>query len=208
MARHIDPCQLGFWGPAPTRLGDPMPLVTPGADVRFYPGFMTGDEAAGLFARLRAIAPWRQDRRRMYERVLDVPRLSSWYGTQRPWPEPLREARDRIEAATGYRYDGVLLNLYRDGRDSVAWHRDDVDRFGQDEIIASLSLGATRRFLLRPRPGQPGEALAIDLPAGSLLLMGPGTQTNWEHCVPKTARPVGERLNLTFRRSAALAAAI
>jgi alkylated DNA repair dioxygenase AlkB len=158
----------------------------------------------------------------MYERVVDVPRLIAWYGPDAPWPDVLEGLRRQVEAATGYAFDKVLLNLYRDGRDSVAWHRDDVDRYGHDEIIASLSLGATRRFMFRPRPGQPGkgtrkgsepsgpfrgplgESLALDLPAGSLLLMGPGTQRHWEHCVPKTSREVGERINLTFRRTAGL----
>lgn len=200
MAHPLDPCQLGLWDPLPAAPSGPTRLAMPGAEVLYFPGLLTASEAAALFAALRPVAPFKQDRRQMYDRVVDVPRLSYWYGPEEPWPEALGAARAQVEAATGYAYDSVLLNLYRDGRDSVAWHRDDIDRFGQDEIIASLSLGATRRFMFRPRHG--GESLALDLPAGSLLLMGRGTQTHWEHCVPKTARPVGERLNLTFRRRA------
>lgn len=207
MARPLDPCQLSLWAPAPRALGDPVRLAMPGAEVWYHPAFLDAQAAQRLYEALRPIAPWKQDRRRMYDRLLDVPRLSAWYGPDdAPWPQPLADARSRIEEATGYAYDGVLFNLYRDGRDSVAWHSDDVDRFGQEEVIASLSLGATRRFLFRPRPGRAGEAIALDLPPGSLLLMGPGTQRHWEHCVPKTSRPVGERLNLTFRRSLALGA--
>lgn len=203
MARRIDPSQLGLWEPAPVSVRAPRPLAMPGAEVLYFPDFLTGPEAAAAFAALRPIAPWAQDRRLMYDRMVDVPRLSAWYGAEASWPDALEGLREQVEAATGYAFDRVLLNLYRDGRDSVAWHRDDVDRFGHDEIIASVSLGATRRFMFRPRPGRPGDSLALDLPSGSLLLMGPGTQRHWEHCVPKTSRPVGERINLTFRRAAA-----
>jgi alkylated DNA repair dioxygenase AlkB len=94
----------------------------------------------------------------------------------------------------------VLLNLYRDGRDSVAWHSDYEGRHGGRVVIASLTLGAVRRFMFRPKPGREGATLAFDLPAGSLLLMGDGCQEHWEHHVPKTARPVGPRINLTFRQ--------
>ena len=204
MARHIDPSQLGLWEPAPVSARAPRRLDMPNAEVLYYTDFLSGQESMTAFAALRPIAPWAQDRRLMYERMVDVPRLSAWYGADAAWPAALEALRRSIEAATGYAFDRVLLNLYRDGRDSVAWHRDDVDRFGHDEIIASLSLGATRRFMFRPRPGWPGERLALDLPSGSLLLMGPGTQRSWEHCVPKTSRMVGERINLTFRRTAGL----
>lgn len=204
MARHVDPSQLSLWEPPPASTRAPRRLEMPHAEVLYYTDFLPARDALNAFAAIRPIAPWAQDRRQMYERIVDVPRLIAWYGSEGPWPDVLEGLRGQVEAATGYAFDKVLLNLYRNGRDSVAWHRDDVDRYGHDEIIASLSLGATRRFMFRPRPGQPGECLALDLPAGSLLLMGPGTQRHWEHCVPKTSREVGERINLTFRRTAGL----
>jgi alkylated DNA repair dioxygenase AlkB len=207
MARPFDPSQLTLWEPPPVSVHAPRRLAMPNAEVLYYTDFLPAHDAAAAFAAIRPIAPWSQDRRQMYERVVDVPRLIAWYGAETPWPEVLAGLRRRVEAATGYAFDKVLLNLYRDGRDSVAWHRDDVDRYGHDEIIASLSLGATRRFMFRPRPGGTGDRLALDLPAGSLLLMGPGTQRHWEHCVPKTSRDVGERINLTFRRTAGLGGA-
>jgi alkylated DNA repair dioxygenase AlkB len=117
-----------------------------------------------------------------------------------PWPPLLLALRDRITAACGEPFDAVLLNLYRDGRDSVAWHSDYEGRQGGRVVIASLTLGAVRRFMFRPKPGREGATLAFDLPAGSLLLMGDGCQEHWEHHVPKTARPVGPRINLTFRQ--------
>lgn len=201
MARSLNPCQLSLWEAPPEREGLPRPLDTPGATVWFLPAFLPPAEAAIAFRQLHAVAPWQGHRRQMYEREVAVPRLSAWYdGASGPWPEVLASLRRRVEAATGQAFDGVLCNRYRDGQDSVAWHSDDLGRHGQEDLIASLSLGATRRFLLRPKPGRPGEAIALALPAGSLLLMGPGCQQHWEHCVPKTRRPVGERINLTFRR--------
>lgn len=204
MARLVDPSQLSLWEPPPAALQAPRRLEMPGAEVHYYADFLSTADARAAFAGIRPLAPWAQDRRMMYERLVDVPRLSAWYGTDAAWPDVLAALRRQVEMATGCAFDKVLLNLYRDGRDSVAWHRDDVDRYGHDEIIASVSLGATRRFMFRPRPGRPGESLALELPSGSLLLMGPGTQRNWEHCVPKTTRDVSERINLTFRRTAGL----
>lgn len=204
MARLLDPSQLSLWEPPPAALQAPRRLEMPSAEVQYYADFLSAADAKAAFVGIRPLAPWAQDRRRMYDRLVDVPRLSAWYGSEAAWPEVLQAMREQVESATGYAFDKVLLNLYRNGQDSVAWHRDDVDRYGHDEIIASVSLGATRRFMFRPRPGRAGESLALELPSGSLLLMGPGTQQHWEHCVPKTTREVGERINLTFRRTAGL----
>jgi alkylated DNA repair dioxygenase AlkB len=180
--------------------------------VHYSPTFLPQVEAQALFEALLETEPWHQSRRKMYDRELDVPRLQTWYGTNadplvkpdgtpaRTWPPLLAAVRERIEEVAGVRFDGVLLNLYRDGRDSVAWHSDYERRQDARAIIASLSLGATRRFMFRPKPGFPGQRMAFDLPAGSLLLMGQGTQQFWEHHVPKTSRLVGPRINLTFRQ--------
>jgi alkylated DNA repair dioxygenase AlkB len=107
--------------------------------------------------------------------------------------------KSRVEAASGAEFGAVRMILYRDGRDSLAWHADREAFDGLRPIVASLTLGATRRFLFRPKPGRPGDRLTLELPSGSLLVMAEGTQENWEHAVPKTTKPVGERINVTFR---------
>jgi alkylated DNA repair dioxygenase AlkB len=186
----------------------PLPL----ADLWLDPLFLAEGEAAALLGELSDSVEWEQRAIRLYGREVAQPRLTAWYGDAdasyaysglrwepRPWTATLAELRRRVEAACGCRFNSVLLNLYRDGRDSMGWHADDEPELGTAPIIASLSLGATRRFRLRPRAGVAAGALGLDLPAGSLLLMRPPTQQHWQHALPKTARPVGPRLNLTFR---------
>jgi alkylated DNA repair dioxygenase AlkB len=172
-----------------------------GAWVDVRPGWLTG--AAELFGRLVEDVPWRAERRQMYDRVVDVPRLLCFYAEGQPLPDPaLEEAR----AALNARYEGELgeplvtagLCLYRDGRDSVAWHGDTIGRGGtEDTIVAIVSLGAPRALLLRPRGG--GSALRYELGHGDLIVMGGSCQRTWEHAVPKTARPVGPRISVQFR---------
>lgn len=211
--RVYDPCQLGLFDAAPACLGGPMRLPMPEADVTFHPAFLSPAEARALFAELLATAPWRQGRRAMYGRDVDVPRMTAWYGDPNErydfddgpiapdaWTPTLAALRERIEAATGTRFNAVLLNRYRDGADSVAWHSDYEAMFGMRPVIPLISLGATRRFMFRPKPGREGEPLALELPPGSLLVMAGGTQQHWEHRVGKTAQAVGERISLTFRR--------
>lgn len=211
----FDPCQLGLWAPSPATPGAPVALDLPGADVVYAAAWLSDGDARALFALLREAAPWKQSRRLMYDRFVDVPRLQAGlYDPDRPrrkpgttpraaMPPALLAVRDRLEAEFDARFGWVLANLYRDGRDSVAMHSDDEDDLGPRPVIASLSLGATRRFLFRPKPGWPDGASArpvtLDLPSGSLLVMRGATQLHWDHGVPKVARPVGPRINLTFR---------
>ncbi len=139
----------------------------------------------------------------MYERVVDVPRLLAFYDAGDPLPHPaLTDARD----ALGRHYAGELgepfvtagLCLYRDGRDSVAWHGDRVGRArSRDTMVAILSLGTPRPLLLRPRGG--GASLGFHLGHGDLVVMGGSCQRTWDHCVPKTARAVGPRISVQFR---------
>jgi alkylated DNA repair dioxygenase AlkB len=154
---------------------------------------------------------WERHEFRIYGRTMPVPRLIALYGTvgyrysgieHAPCPLPPRVAviRDRVEAATGRRFNAVLLNLYRDGRDSVSWHRDADYEHGENGDIASVSFGAVRRFQLRDHAG--GIA-SLDLEPGSVLLMHAEALKRWWHCIPKTTRPVGPRVNLTFRDFAA-----
>ncbi|MEN5116591.1 alpha-ketoglutarate-dependent dioxygenase AlkB [Luteimonas sp. TWI662] len=188
----------------------------PGADLAFDPDWLPAAVADTLFAALQVGLPWTTHRLRIFGRQIDAPRLSCWIGDPgaayrysgvrfdpHPWPAALRAVRDRVSAAAGTAFDSVLANLYRDGRDAMGWHSDDEPELGPRPVIASLSLGATRRFLLKARdtpPGQPPARLALDLAHGSLLVMRGDTQARYRHALPRTARPVGPRINLTFRR--------
>ena len=195
-------------------------LDLPDADVRFAPAWLPPDQADALFAALRDDVRWEVHRLRMYGREIDSPRLSSWIGDAgtgyvysrvrfepNPWPPALAALRARVDAAAGVAMNSVLANLYRDGNDAMGWHADDEPELGPRPVIASLSLGAPRRFVLRRRPPRGARVRAadlerhdIELPHGSLLLMSGSTQANWHHALPRTAKPVGPRINLTFRR--------
>ncbi|MBO0870979.1 MAG: alpha-ketoglutarate-dependent dioxygenase AlkB [Micromonosporaceae bacterium] len=173
-----------------------------GAWVDLRRGWLRGADA--LFARLMEDVPWRAERRSMYDRVVDVPRLLSFYEEGESLPDPAleaaRRALDRHYAAElGEPFATAGLCLYRDGRDSVAWHGDTVGRGStQDTMVAILSLGSPRALLLRPRGGG-GGTLRHELGHGDLLVMGGSCQRTWEHAVPKTARPVGPRISIQYR---------
>jgi alkylated DNA repair dioxygenase AlkB len=173
-----------------------------GAWVDFRPGWLGG--ADEMFGRLAGTVPWRAERRHMYDRVVDVPRLVCFYGEGQPLPDPLLE---RTLAALNQRYAPELgeslrtagLCLYRDGRDSVAWHGDTIGRGStEDTIVAIVSLGSPRALLLRPRGGG-ATAIRRDLGHGDLLVMGGSCQRSWEHAVPKSARAAGPRISVQFR---------
>ncbi len=180
-----------------------------------HEAFLAPADADAAFATLLAETPWAQRSLRIAGRAVAEPRLTAWYGepgrryrysglTLDPLPFTpfLRGLKAAVEAVAQERFDSLLVNRYRDGRDSVGWHADNEPELGPDPLIASLSLGAVRRFVLKPRRGEGRHAL--DLGHGSLLVMGRGCQRDWLHAVPKTAVPVGPRLNLTFRRLAAV----
>ena len=156
-----------------------------------------------LFERLRAAVPWRAERRRMYDRVVDVPRLLRFYGEDTALPDPaLAEAMAalsaRYGAELGERFRTVGLCYYRDGRDSVAWHGDTIGRGADhDTMVAIISVGTPRSLLLRPRGG--GPTIRHDLGHGDLLVMGGSCQRTWEHAIPKSARPTGPRISIQFR---------
>jgi alkylated DNA repair dioxygenase AlkB len=169
-------------------------------------------DADRLFAELAGSIAWRQEVATIMGRRVPIPRLTAWHGeagyvysgiamTPAAWTPPLLELKECAEAHAGQAFNSVLLNLYRDGRDSVGWHADNERGLGRDPVIGSLSLGATRRFQLKHR--RSGERVAIDLEHASCLIMAGATQHHWLHQLPKTARPVGPRINLTFRRMAA-----
>ncbi|HEY6274815.1 MAG TPA: alpha-ketoglutarate-dependent dioxygenase AlkB [Streptosporangiaceae bacterium] len=172
-----------------------------GAWVDIRPGWLAG--ADDLFGRLLAAVPWRAERRQMYDRMVDVPRLLCFYGEGEPMPDPaLTAARADLDRhywpELGEPLSTAGLCLYRDGRDSVAWHGDTIGRGStEDTVVAIVSLGTPRALLLRPRAG--GPALRYDLGHGDLLVMGGSCQRTWEHAVPKTARATGPRISVQFR---------
>lgn len=172
-----------------------------GAWVDLRPGWMIGADA--LFLHLLQHVPWRAERRKMYDRVVDVPRLVKFYDEGEALPHP---ALDEAKAALDRHYADELgepfrtagLCLYRDGRDSVAWHGDRIGR-GQteDTMVAILSVGDPRALMLRPNGG--GHSLRFEQGHGDLIVMGGSCQRTWEHAVPKTAKPAGPRISVQFR---------
>jgi alkylated DNA repair dioxygenase AlkB len=187
------------------------PLELDGGEAIYHPAFFSPADSDRLSASLHETTVWRGETFKIYGREVPIPRLTAWHGDPgrtytyskiamepQPWTPPLLEIKASVEEAVGVRCNSVLLNLYRDGRDSVAWHSDDEPTLGADPVIASVSFGATRRFQLR-RTAQKDVRRELDLVHGSLLVMRGATQRLWQHQVPKTSRPVGPRINLTFR---------
>jgi len=181
---------------------------------RLWPEAFAPDEASALFEELRRGIGWQEEEIVIFGQRRKVPRLVAWHGDRganyvysgtahrpEPWTPALLGVRERVSSLTGAEFNAVLLNLYRDGRDGMGWHADDEPELGRNPVIASVSLGATRRFCLRHRRRRDLK-LDLPLPHGSLLCMSGTTQHCWVHALPKTARPVGERINLTWRKVA------
>lgn len=181
------------------------------AEVILYQDVFCLAESATLFQEFLQAIAWKQERIRVYGRVLESPRLTAWYGDAgkmysysgislipHAWTEALLLVKERVEALAQAPFNSVLLNLYRHERDSVSWHSDDEPELGQCPVIGSVSFGATRRFQLRHKHDR-GLRQTIDLPPGSVLVMRGPTQHSWQHCVPKASKPQPPRINLTFR---------
>jgi alkylated DNA repair dioxygenase AlkB len=175
-----------------------------------HPEFNDPAQANALLEVLWREVDWRQEEIMLFGRRVRQPRLVGWsadpgvvYGYSgirigaAVWPEDLDRHRRLLDRVLDARFNSVLVNAYRDGDDSMGWHSDDEPELGQEPLIASVSLGATRRLRVRPKAG--GPSLGIDLVHGSLLVMRGRSQADWSHAVPKTRRPVGLRINLTFR---------
>ncbi|HUK70031.1 MAG TPA: alpha-ketoglutarate-dependent dioxygenase AlkB [Streptosporangiaceae bacterium] len=179
-------------------------VLAAGAWIDLRPSWVAGADT--LFDRLARSVPWQAEKRHMYDRVVDVPRLLSFYDEGQPLPDPvLDEAISALDAQyaaeLGEPFRTAGLCLYRDGRDSVAWHGDTIGRGKtQDTMVAIISVGAPRALLLRPRGG--GTALRHDLGHGDLIVMGGSCQRTWEHAIPKTARAghsTRPRISIQFR---------
>ncbi|QGN56972.1 alpha-ketoglutarate-dependent dioxygenase AlkB [Nostocoides sp. HKS02] len=176
-------------------------MLARGAWVDYRPGWLAG--ADPLFDVLLHGVPWQAERREMYERVVDVPRLLRFYSEGEPLPHPvLTQAREQLSAAyaaeLGEPFVTAGMCLYRDGRDSVAWHGDRIGRaMDLDTMVAIVSVGSARSLMLRPRGG--GQSIGFSLGHGDLVVMGGSCQRTWDHCIPKTAKPVGPRISIQFR---------
>ena len=187
--------------------------IPPVPEVCYLPDFLERQRADALLARALATLDWRCERLTMFGRTVTAPRLVAWYGeagaTYRysgvvrraaPWCGEIRALALQIGAALQWRFDYVLANRYRDGSDMLGWHADDERDLGDEPVIAALSVGAERVFRLRPRHG--GPSMAHKLGHGSLLVMWGRSQRDYKHCLPRTSKPVGERISFTFRRIA------
>jgi alkylated DNA repair dioxygenase AlkB len=177
-------------------------VLTAGAWVDVLPGWVHGSDE--VFEALLTTVDWRAERRQMYDGVVDVPRLLRWYGGDETLPHPvLTDARAHLSAhyadELGEEFVTAGMCLYRDGRDSVAWHGDTIGRSATvDTMVAIVSFGSPRTLQLRPRAGG-HETLRFPLGHGDLIVMGGSCQRTWEHAIPKTARPVGPRISVQFR---------
>lgn len=172
--------------------------------------FLSREEADLLKELLLKNTPWEQRTQKMYDKTVLTPRLTAWYGDDHSydldgnvsgahsWTPELLSLKERIEQEFGYRFNGVLLNLYRNNNDSVAWHRDKESRYGKRPVIASISLGQTRNFDFRKKDHHSSK-YSLPLPHGSLLIMKGDLQENWEHRIAKSNVHMKERINLTFR---------
>lgn len=185
--------------------------VLAGAELQLWRALWPSAECAEIAAQLRQTLAWQQKPIVIFGREVLQPRLTVWYGDpdcayvysgkrNEPlaWTPLLTELRETVQAITGARFNSVLANCYRNGQDSMGWHSDDEPELGPAPVIASLSFGASRRFLLQHRKHKT-QRLELLLQDGDLLLMAGATQRNYRHSLPKTAKPTAERLNFTFR---------
>ena len=194
-------------------LFDPEPIVfeVPDASIIYYPNFFSTEESDILFNTLQKEIPWQQDDIKVYGKVYPQPRLTALFGnegksysysniTMHPhkWSPLLMSIKEKVEKATEAMYSTVLLNYYRDGKDSNGWHADNEKELGTNPIIASLSFGAARMFQLKHNHLD-NQKINLTLENGSLLLMKGTTQHFWKHQIPKTTKPIGPRIILTFR---------
>ena len=189
----------------------PIHLEMSDAEVDFYPSLFNLVESDALFTELQNNIDWKQEQIKFYGKMIDLPRLTAWYGddgksykysgiTVEPneWIETLLRIKTKIEAVSNVRFNSVLLNLYRGERDSVSWHSDDEPELGRNPVIGSVSFGAVRNFQFKHRLN-PELRQKLDLTHGSFLLMKGPTQHFWQHQIPKTTKSLGVRINLTFR---------
>lgn len=180
-------------------------------DVLLYRTLFDEKESNQLFSELYNNTNWKQESIKLYGKLVPIPRQTAWYGdsgksytyskiamTPEPWTPTLLVIKSKIEVLSGVQFNSVLLNLYRNGSDSVAWHSDDESELGENPVIGSVSFGGTRRFMFRHKSKKELKK-EVDLTHGSFLLMKGATQHFWQHQIPKTTKKIEPRINLTFR---------
>jgi alkylated DNA repair dioxygenase AlkB len=178
----------------------------PDAELKLWEHFFSREESDGFYKKLMEETPWKQEEITVYNKTHLTPRMTVWYGKHR-LPEKverlltptLETIKHKVEDTTGIKFTSVLVNLYRDGKDGVGWHRDHDRELGPRPIVASVSFGETRPFEIRHKFRKELAKIKIPLDHGSLLLMAGTMQHFWEHQVPKTAKEIKPRINLTFR---------
>jgi alkylated DNA repair dioxygenase AlkB len=197
--------QLALFAEAGRSKGLPLELL------EYYPGFIDGQISNQLLQKFIAEIPWKQTKQKMWDKEYATPRLTSWHGdigtdysvsgkisNPNPWTPELLALKDKVATVAGIKFNSVLLNYYRDGNDSVAWHSDRESVLGKNPIIASVSFGQVRSFDIRNKTDHK-EHYSIKLEPGSFLLMKAGLQEHWEHRIAKSNKPMKARVNLTFR---------
>ena len=197
--------QLSFFAEAGQSRGLPTELL------EYIPGFIDQAASDRFLQKFIRETPWQQRLQRMYDKDVLTPRLTAWYGDPEvydyaalteskpnPWTPELLMIKNKVEPLSGVRFNSVLLNYYRDGNDSVAWHSDKEDVLGKNPVIASVSFGQVRSFDIRNKHNH-AEKYSVRLEHGSFLLMKAGLQQDWEHRTAKSIKPMRARVNLTFR---------
>jgi len=197
--------QLSFFAEAGQSKGLPKELL------EYRPGLFSETASDCLLQQFITDVPWKQTVQKMYDKEVLTPRLSAWFGdvgtdysttgkvaNPNPWTPELLMIKEKVEPIAGVKFNSVLLNYYRDGNDSVAWHSDRESVLGKNPIIASVSFGQVRSFDIRSKANH-SEKYSIRLEHGSFLLMKGGLQENWEHRIAKSNKPMKPRVNLTFR---------
>lgn len=190
---------------------EPIPLNLPDADITYFPNFLETSDASRFLKNFKADIPWQQDDITVFGKTYQQPRLTALFAenqnnysysniVMRPYPftPALLEVKTKLEKWTEVHFTTCLMNLYRHGKDSNGWHADDEKELGPNPIIASISLGEERFFHLRHKSNKALKHKLL-LEHGSLLLMKGETQHFWQHQIPKTIKPIKERINLTFR---------
>lgn len=190
---------------------DALNLLPEGGEAYFYPDFLDHHLQRQLLIQLEKEIEWDQRPIKIFGRDVMEPRLTAFYGDRNIsykysgkeivasfWTPTLVDLKNRVESKLNEKFNCVLVNLYRDGEDYMGWHRDNEKELGKNPIIASLSLGQERDFLLKKYAG-PEVKVSLKLTSGSLLVMKGETQTNWSHSLPKRKKIKGKRMNLTFR---------
>lgn len=190
--------------------GNNNPIEIENGEYIFIPDFYSIPDADNYFSKLYKNIEWKQEEMMIYGKTVKFPRLTAWYGNNdkkysfsgielspKEWNEELLSIKSSIEPVAKVQFNSVLLNLYRDGKDSISWHTDAETELGKNPVIASVNFGATRKFQLRHKISK--QKIELELNHGSLLIMLGELQHYWQHQIPKTSSPVKERINLTFR---------